>query len=90
VRDIDHDAQLVAAADHLDAELSEAAMHAGFGLDVAQLVGPVVRELQMAQPPALVGLVETLDPALEEVAVLRSGICWAPASAWSCWKDRWV
>ena len=46
------------------------AMDAGFGLDVAQLVRPVVRELQMAQRPALVGLVEALDPAFEEVARL--------------------
>ena len=71
MRHVDDDAQLVAAADNLDTELRQAAMHAGLGLDVAQLVGPVVRELQMAQRPALIGLVETLDPALEEVAAFR-------------------
>src|SRR4029077_15297249 len=36
-------------------------------LDVAQLVRPIVRELQMAQRPPLIGLVEALDLALEAI-----------------------
>lgn len=81
VRHVDDDAQLVAAADHLDAELCEAAMHAGLGLDVAQLVGPIVRKLQMPQRPAPVGLVESLDPALEEIAAFRRNNDRRPAGA---------
>jgi hypothetical protein len=67
VRHVDHDAHLIAAADHLDAERRQAILDAGLGLDVAQFVRPVVRELQVAQRPALIGLVEALDLALEEV-----------------------
>jgi hypothetical protein len=67
MRHVDHNAHAVAAADHLGTEGRETAMDAGFGLDVAQLVRPVVRELQMAKRPAPIGLVETLDLALEEV-----------------------
>src|SRR5882757_1938532 len=46
-------------------------MHAGLGLDVTQLVRPIVRELQMAQRPTLVRLVETLELALEEIGAFR-------------------
>ena len=67
VRHIDDDAHLVATPDDLGAERRQALMHAGLGLDVAQLVRPVVRELEMAQRPALIGLVETFDPAFEEI-----------------------
>ena len=28
--------------------------------------------------------------ALSSAAVLRIGNCCVPASAWICWKDRWV
>jgi hypothetical protein len=65
---IDHDAHPVAAANDLGAERRQAAVDGLFCLDVAQLVGPVVRELRMAQRPALVGIVEPLDLALQEVA----------------------
>lgn len=46
-------------------------MHTGLCLDVAEFVRSIVRELQMAECPALVGLVETLELALEKVATLR-------------------
>ena len=43
VGDIDDDAALVAALDHGRAEIGEAAMNRRLGLDIAQLVHPIMR-----------------------------------------------
>ena len=67
VRHVDHDAERIAAADHLGAEIGQATMHRWLGLDVAELVGMIVRELELAQLPALVRLVDALDLAFEPV-----------------------
>ena len=68
VCDIDHDAEPVAAPYHFGAGLRQAAMHRWLGLDVPEVVDAVVRELEVTQRPALVGVVDAVGVALEEVA----------------------
>ena len=67
VRHVHHDAARIAAADHLRAEIGQAAMHGLLGLDVAQFVDPVMRQLQMPQRPAVIGFVHPVRVALQEV-----------------------
>ena len=71
VRHVDHDAERIAAPDHFCAEVGQATLLGWLRLDVAQLVRPIVRELELAQLPALIRLVETLDLAVEPVAAFR-------------------
>jgi hypothetical protein len=71
MRHVDHDAELVAATDHVDAKLRQPAMYRRLRLDVTALVRTVVRELEVTQCPALMGLVEPLDPAFEKIGALR-------------------
>src|SRR6266498_4108414 len=66
---VDEHPQPVHLADHVAAERGEAAVPRRLGLDVAQLVDPVVHQLDRADP-AIVGLLDTVEPALEEIAAL--------------------
>ncbi len=65
--DVDDDAHAVAAADHLGAELGEAAANRRHRLDVAELVDPVVGQLKVAEPVLSMGLLQPFDPAFKEV-----------------------
>ena len=58
--DIDNDAHVVAAADHLGALVRQAAMHRRFGLDVAQLVDAIMRQFQVPQRPASIRLIDPI------------------------------
>ena len=57
VRHVHHDPARIAAADHLRPHIGQPAMHRRLGLDVAQFVDPVVRQLQMPQLPAVIRLI---------------------------------
>ena len=70
MRHVDDDAEPIAAADDLGAGGREAAMDGVLGLDVAEFVDPVMRQLQVAELPARVGFVDPVRVALQEVAAL--------------------
>jgi hypothetical protein len=61
---IDDDAEPVAGADHLGPKVRQSAMHRRFGLDVTEIIDPIVGQLQVPQPIRRVGLIEALDLAV--------------------------
>lgn len=58
------DAEPVAGADHLGPKVRQSAMHWRFGLNVTEIIDPIVGQLQVAQPIRSVGLIEELDRAV--------------------------
>ena len=81
VRDVDDDAELVAAAYDLGAEVGQAVVHRRRGLDVAQLVDAVVRELQVTQVMVSPRLVDAIDLPFEKIGALgRYDDRWRPGA----------
>src|SRR6266849_9268976 len=64
VSDIDHDAETIHLAHGCAAERREPTVHGRLGLDVAELVHPIVHELEGADPP-VEGLLHAVHPAFE-------------------------
>ena len=52
---------------HLDAKVGQSAVDRRFSLDVAEVVDPVVRQLQVAQTKGGIRLVDPLDRAVEKI-----------------------
>ncbi len=71
MRDIDDDAQGIAAPHHIRAEIRQAPVYRRLRLDVAQLVYAVVRELQVPQLVHAVRFIHALQPAFQKVGALR-------------------
>ena len=70
MRGVDDDPEPVAGTDHLGAKIGQATMHRRFGLDVAEVIDPVMRQLQVAQTISGIGLVDPLDRAVEKIRTL--------------------
>lgn len=71
VRHVDHDTQRIAAAHHIGAEISQAAVNRGFRLDVAEFVDAIVGQLQVSQLMQRKGFVGTLKSAFEKIRTFR-------------------
>ena len=67
MRDVDDNAHPLTPTDDLDPEGCQPAMDRRFGLDVAELIDPVVSQLQMAQPAESVSGIQVCSIALEKV-----------------------
>src|SRR4051812_27085113 len=67
MRDIDDDAQVLAAPNHLGAEVAETNVYGRLGLDVTDVADVKVGELQQPQAVLLEGFVDTFDSAVEKV-----------------------
>ena len=65
--DVDDDAEAVAGAHHRRAEIGETPLHRVFGLDIAELVRPVVDELQMTHAVGCARLLDALDAIFDEI-----------------------
>ena len=70
MRDIDNDAKTVAAANDLGAGIGQPIVYRGLGLDITQFVDAVMGELQMAEVPFGVRLIDAIDLAFQEIGAL--------------------
>ena len=72
MRNVADEAQTMAGADHLGAKRGEPLVHDGAGLEIADVVGRVVHELNVPDA-ALVRFLEPFEPGLEKIEPFHVG-----------------